>query len=323
MGKKQKIKILLFLLTSILCITSTAWAETDTIEDGTGGSITVWQTFFMLLTVIPVSKMLSSIFMKLVARVGTVDEDKWAMVGLGAIGATVGLMKKGGIGMLSRGMSGGYPPSGSGGYATPGSFNLNGSGGNPGQTSINNTTDASQASAMSPGIPGVTLTPMGGGGSATGNTARTGSPLNNISAGGTPEVGQRSLNDILNVSGQTSSKAAGVMAKVGAASAFPVPGVAPVTAGIYAGTTKGVVGGLSTLNNLRKEVSARNEQNKMGFAHNLKAITGTNNMVAATTKTASALALSPLGSRVSTFGTGMLDKGFQKTSNIVEKTRKK
>lgn len=47
--------------------------------------MSAWDTFFMLLMVIPTAKMLSSIFMKLVSRIGTVDEDKWATVGLGGI----------------------------------------------------------------------------------------------------------------------------------------------------------------------------------------------------------------------------------------------
>ena len=57
--------------------------------------ITVWQVFFMLLTIIPASKMLSSIFMKLIARVGTVDEEKWAAIGLGSLGGLMGMYAMG------------------------------------------------------------------------------------------------------------------------------------------------------------------------------------------------------------------------------------
>lgn len=319
--KKKKVLISFLLILLILLITSTAFAagtaEDDSAKEDESGGITVWQTFFMLLTVIPVSKMLSSIFMNLVTRVGTVDEDKWAMIGLGAIGATVGLMKRGNVGNIKshavKGMSGGPPD--------PGSVNINSGGGvNPGQMSVN-----TQAASQPSGMPGITLTPLGGGTSSGGvsstiNAAQSGTIA---SSPGVPEVGQRSLNDILNISGQSGSKAAGVMAKVGAASAFAVPGVAPVTAGIYAATTKGVAGSSSALYNLCKEVEARSNQNNQSWGQSLMQITGTNNRVTATIKAGSAVALSPFGSRVSNFGTGMLDKGFQKTGDAVQRVRNK
>lgn len=289
MSNKKRLETL-FLLLILILYSSTAWAGTDSTEKDTGG-ITVWQTFFMLLTVIPVSKMLSSIFMKLVARVGTVDEDKWAMIGLGAIGATVGLMRSGGGGMPGMRNT-----------PTPGAVSINGSGGsNPGQMSVNSQTPVT-------GPPGSPQTSMN-------------SISPSFSPGEIPEVGQRNLNDILNLSGSVGSKSAGVAAKVGAASAFAVPGVAPVTAGIYAATTKGAVGAGSSMYNLARELKTRNQQNNRGLAHNLMAVTGTNSMVTATTKVTSALALSPLGSRVSNYGVSILDKSFQKTGNAVQNLR--
>lgn len=52
--------------------------------------LTVWELFFMLLTVIPVSRMMHSIFMKLIVRIGTVDEEKWGAIGLGTLGSIIG-----------------------------------------------------------------------------------------------------------------------------------------------------------------------------------------------------------------------------------------
>jgi len=48
--------------------------------------ITLWALFFGLIAVIPISKMFSTIFMSLLARIGTVDEDQWAARGLGVLG---------------------------------------------------------------------------------------------------------------------------------------------------------------------------------------------------------------------------------------------
>lgn len=97
--------------------------------------MTVWDTFFMMLMVIPVSKMISSIFMKLIARMGTIDEEKYAAMGMGtimAIAAVAG-MGKNKAGLLRRagtaGLAGGSMLAGtsSGGYSGDG-----GSGGSGG-----------------------------------------------------------------------------------------------------------------------------------------------------------------------------------------------
>ncbi len=58
-------------------------------------NITLWQLFFVLIAIIPVSKMFSTIFMSFLARIGTVDEDMWATRGLGIMGGMVALGKAG------------------------------------------------------------------------------------------------------------------------------------------------------------------------------------------------------------------------------------
>lgn len=68
--------------------------------------LTVWEIFFMLLTVIPVARMLYTIFMKLIVRIGTVDEEKWGAIGLGALGSMIGgayMLSKIATGSLGRG----------------------------------------------------------------------------------------------------------------------------------------------------------------------------------------------------------------------------
>lgn len=289
--------------------------------------ITVWETFFMLLTVIPVSKMLSSIFMKLVARVGTVDEDKWAMIGLGAIGATFGLMKKGGLMGGLTGLSGGSagpgnitpgppgPPDPAGslsGPAVPGAGNINaGVSGNAGiqgrSMSGGNFTFAGNGAAPGPG---------GQRNNTMNESSALGTENLEVAANGTnygtfqnhgqtaqyPEIGRRNLNDIINISGQTGNKAAGTMAKVGAASSFAVPEVAPAMAGIYALAGKATGGFASATYSLAQEVRTR-RQNGQSFWQAMQDITGTNNRVAATTQVATALALSPMGRRVAGLGT--------------------
>ncbi|MEW6697306.1 MAG: hypothetical protein AB1341_08160 [Bacillota bacterium] len=337
-NKKKKVLVsILLVILLLLLITSSAFAagttENDSDKEDSGG-ITVWETFFMLLTVIPVSKMLSSIFMKLVARVGTVDEDKWAMIGLGAIGATIGLMRKGGTTALGKGGFGGFSGASDGG----GSGGSRGSGGgytgSPGSTqpSVQPGSVEANTTSQPSNIPGVSLTsfPPSSNTSNTGNTANaTAGQTGNQSTQSAqqnndiPEVGQRSLNDILKISGQAGSKAAGIMAKAGAASAFAVPEVAPVTAGIYAATAKGIAGTTSAAGHLAREVLARNKQNNQSWGKSLMQITGTNNMATAVTKAGTAIALSPFGSRISGWGTGILDRGFQKTGDTVQRVRNK
>lgn len=53
--------------------------------------ITIFQLFMVMVAIIPVSKMMSTIFMNLISRIGTVDEDKWAARSMGMIGGLFGL----------------------------------------------------------------------------------------------------------------------------------------------------------------------------------------------------------------------------------------
>ena len=55
------------------------------------GKITMLQFFMAMVAIIPISKMLSMIFMNLISRIGTVDEDRWAARRLGMIGGLFGL----------------------------------------------------------------------------------------------------------------------------------------------------------------------------------------------------------------------------------------
>jgi|OM-RGC.v1.007378764 hypothetical protein len=123
--------------------------------------ITVWQTFFMLLTVIPASKMLSSIFMKLIARVGTVDEEKWAAIGIGSLGGLAGMYALGKVSMQALGKRG--IPLGTGGSAgIPGSSVSGGSPANDGAGSpgtpfdslVQNVSSAGNTAAVAGGVLG-------------------------------------------------------------------------------------------------------------------------------------------------------------------------
>jgi len=76
----------------------------------TGGNlpkITIWELFWALFAVIPISKMLSYIFMSLLARIGTVDENTVALQGagmlsgLGALARVSGSAVKGSPGLPS------------------------------------------------------------------------------------------------------------------------------------------------------------------------------------------------------------------------------
>jgi len=265
--------------------------------------ITAWEVFFMLLAVIPVSKMLSSIFMKLVARVGTVDEDRWAMIGLGAIGATFGLMKKGGMLGGIGGLSGGGNPAPPTGNMTP-----PGSPVPPGGSGPSGVSTSSPGMVNQPGVSGFTeqgytysYQNMAGG--ITGQQYNQGGAAFNPvqPATAVPPKGQRNLNDIINISGRIGNKAAGAAARFGATSSFAVPEAAPAVAGIYAATGKAAGGFTSTAYNLAGEIRTRKE-NGQGFWQSMRDITGSQNNVVATTQVAMALAMSPVGSRAASLG---------------------
>lgn len=340
------------------------------------GNVTVWDTFFMILTVLPVSKMFSSIFMKMVARVGTVDQEKWAAVGLGALGATYGLMKKGGVPGITGNMAGMQvkpgPPStpglgGSGGVisnipgtgpgggagapggapAASGRFS-SGSGGGYGygggfnQQSMVGASGYSTAVIGSYGAPaarvasdmsGYRETPSGlfvpsgaydsagyandnaspgtedgaAGASAPGSVmygaGADGSGIRFQGGGGAvPERGSRRLEDIVSIASQAGHKFSKGTSFAGMLSSFAVPEVAPAMAGVYGMAGKASGGLASTAYHVSQEIRER-KKNGQDFWGAMKDMTGTTNRVAATTKVATTMALSPMGRRVSNFGT--------------------
>ena len=55
------------------------------------GGMKLVDVFFMLMVIIPVSKTMHSVFMKLIQRIGTVDEEKWAALGMAGLGSLAGL----------------------------------------------------------------------------------------------------------------------------------------------------------------------------------------------------------------------------------------
>ena len=94
--KIQKALIGLVLLSLALIITQTIFPHEVPIlqPDITGGhapTITIWQLFFAFFVILPISKMLSNIFMSLLARFGTVDEQAMATRGFGMLGGLTAL----------------------------------------------------------------------------------------------------------------------------------------------------------------------------------------------------------------------------------------
>ncbi|SHE98368.1 hypothetical protein SAMN02745218_01212 [Desulfofundulus australicus DSM 11792] len=121
--------------------------------------VTVWQTFFMLLTVIPASKMLSSIFMKLIARVGTVDEEKWAAIGIGSLGGLAGMYALGKVSMQALGKRGIPPVMGTGGNAGIPGGNVSGGtssgdAGTPFDSLVQNVSNVGRTAAVAGGVLG-------------------------------------------------------------------------------------------------------------------------------------------------------------------------
>lgn len=62
------------------------------------GPITVWETFFMFLVIPPISKAMSSVFMSLVVRAGTIDEERLAFGGMASMAALGGAVYKTALG---------------------------------------------------------------------------------------------------------------------------------------------------------------------------------------------------------------------------------
>ncbi|OPX93881.1 MAG: hypothetical protein A4E53_00167 [Pelotomaculum sp. PtaB.Bin104] len=290
------------------------------------GNITVWDTFFMMLTVIPVSKMFNMIFMKMLVRVGTVNQEKWSAIGLGALGATYSLMKNGGVpgitGNMARMQVKPGPPSTPGlGGPSGAAPNIPGAGpgGGAGSSGAN-----SYSGNVASDISGYRETPSGffipsgvyddagygnentssgteegaAGVSASGNVygAGAGGP------GAVPERGSRRLEDIVNIASQAGHKFSKGAAFAGVLSSFAVPEAAPAMAGVYGVAGKASAGLASTAYHVSQEIRER-KNNGQDFWGAMKDLTGTTNRVAATTKVAATMALSPMGRRVSNFGT--------------------
>ncbi|MCR4443261.1 MAG: pilin [Peptococcaceae bacterium] len=60
-----------------------------------GQGMRTWDVLFMLMVIIPVSKMMHNVFMKLIQRIGTVDEEKWAAAGATGLAGLAGLVVMG------------------------------------------------------------------------------------------------------------------------------------------------------------------------------------------------------------------------------------
>lgn len=95
--KIQKALMGLVLLSLALIITQTIFPHEipilqPNITGGHAPMITIWQLFFAFFVILPISKMLSNIFMSLLARFGTVDEQALGVQTLGMLGglATLG-----------------------------------------------------------------------------------------------------------------------------------------------------------------------------------------------------------------------------------------
>lgn len=304
------------------------------------GNVTVFDTFFMMVAVIPVSKMLSSIFMKMAVRAGTVNQEKWAAIGLGTLGGVTMLMTR-------RGMMGGVSrsgqrqpnmdkrqsvvddfnnndPSGGGSARPSASGPIPGSGGgsaatNQGQQSgggvrfsaqpgpggkvrysarpANQTQQSSSgpASGASGPIPG-TVPPIGS--TAENKGQQSESKDNNKNEA---EIGQRSLQDIIDHSSKRSNKYAKGAAVFGGLSSFAAPEVAPIMTGVFGAAGKASTGFASTAYHIASEIKSR-KKNGQNFSTALQEMAGSKNMVAATLKTSATLAMSPLGARATNAG---------------------
>ncbi|HHW44745.1 MAG TPA: hypothetical protein GXX25_13275 [Desulfotomaculum sp.] len=136
-------------------IAATSGPANNFAQGAPGDKVTLWDTFFMIICVIPISRMFSTIFMKLVVRAGVVNEEGLAAKGSAALGGLAGMialgrttgmalvgrtmMVRGLVGSRARGVNltpgGGSPPTGgtstgsfiTGGFSPGG--NTGGSGG--------------------------------------------------------------------------------------------------------------------------------------------------------------------------------------------------
>jgi len=259
------------------------------------GTVKLIDTFFMMVAVVPMSKMLSSIFMKMAIRNGTVNNEKWAAIGLGTLGGVAMIMKRDGMLRKMTGMGGGQNAS-----------NINGrsgasAGGDNGGSATNANSNLGRTSRG--------YQPTGNQGQAQGSGASQASQTSGTSYSEKqedntpppPQRGQRTMQDIVTQSSKQSNKFAKGAAKVGVASSFAAPEVAPVMAGIYGAAGKATAGVATTAHHIRDELKARNKKGQ-DFSSALQQMTGSKDMVKATMKASAVLAMSPFGARVTNLG---------------------
>jgi len=99
----QKSIIGLILLSLALIITQSIFPHEvpvlqPSISGGESPKITIWQLFFAFFVILPISKMMSNIFMSLLARFGTVDEQALAVGSAGMLGGLIALATAGATG---------------------------------------------------------------------------------------------------------------------------------------------------------------------------------------------------------------------------------
>ena len=370
--------MLVIIMAAALLITSAVPVAFAAPGTDASGKFTVWKAFFMLLTVIPFSKMFLSVLVKMIAPNKT--EGGFMTMATGGLAAVAMTARA----VQGRGGSGGSPlgatrqsapnppnttkqnapgptsttgpsapnttgpsttgPSTTGpstpnttGLSTPSSPNTTGQnvpstpnatrqnapgtpgapGQNaPGQGSSPGTPGAPGQGGISGtqgvpgkgGAPGTQGAPRQGGAPGTQSAPGKGTPGTQGATGkgakgntGPAPIGQRTLGDILNTSGQAGNKAARSAAMYGAASAFAAPSVAPLAsaAGGLIGKTAGSFAAATY--NTALELKTR-KNNGDSFWDSMQGMTGTNNRVAATAKVAAALTLSPLGGAVARTG---------------------
>ncbi|NYE57137.1 pilin [Carboxydothermus ferrireducens] len=242
-----------------------------------GGEITVWEVFFLLVTIIPVSKMLSSIFMSLVARAGTVDEERVAGIGLGALASAAGTIMMAGRfmgGLKGKGLSGWLAPGGKGNDLTPAG------------------TVAGTAGGTTAGESNIEIKPIKGaapGASATLYTTKE------------PSAIQRAQNTPLYQAAGMASEAGNELAlktgALGAATSFATPAVIPIAAGVSAGIGKAA----GSVYSMAKQVGQGYKEAKQsgkGFGEFLTDYTGAKTKLGGATALATATAGSVLGQSV-------------------------
>lgn len=290
-------------------------------------AISAWDTFFMMLTVIPVSKMMSSIFMKLVARVGTVDEERLALGGMAsmmAIGATAsrviggkgkatasGIAKQYGSGSSGGGDGLGAAASGAvagggvggptGGYGSQAANDFMGVGNTQAGAELG-VGGASPSGGDYGGRDYHDLSGSEGGAERYRSSDAGGNGGNSGPIDALPKRVEPQLDNIMVQSGETGNKWAKGSAMLGAIS--PVAG--PAVAAALGVTAKMTAGAASTVKNVGHQLykgtkAAQQQGDGFGKALGKSAmnLTGTGNPIEATTRILGTVLGSPLGSSAS------------------------